>query len=199
MGTVFWLFGYLSSYLAVLAFAMCIVCGLYFCAEAAEEYPSITKKVIRNALIVVLILHVILWVDGLPLVESAVGLVSHGIYALLLNDFPFIDIFSLKVLLSVAAFIASHYFWFRYFLGKYMEILHIIGFFLIMLWLIPFSLFVSLSVNENILPGIRPPNKSNGVNKNTNVFKALFDSVSSVVKKLAGLTSTISSNGKKRG
>jgi hypothetical protein len=31
------------------------------------------------------------------------------------------------------------------------------GFFLLMLWMVPFSFFISLSVNDNVLPSTTPP------------------------------------------
>lgn len=186
MGVLFLIFGYLSSYLAVLFGAVSITLALYYVAELAEEFPSIAKKVIRYATISVVACHVLLLIDGLPWYESIVGLLSHTAYAVLLKNFPFINLLSLEALLSLVAFIVSHFAWFQYF-ATYPDIIHrqvlsIVGFFFIMVWLVPCGIFVSVSINENILPGIGPSNgfgnglsNSTGSGKQVNIFKFIFD------------------------
>jgi len=182
MGVLFFLFGYISGYLAVLFAAISIALSLYYTAELAEEYPSIAGRVIRYTTIAVVTCHVLLLIDGLPWYESLVGILSHAAYAALLKNFPFVNLLSLEALLSLVAFIVSHFAWFQYFISHSInrEIIPTIGFFFVMLWLVPCGIFVSVSINENILPGIGPSTaSSNGLNtgggKQVNVFKYIFD------------------------
>ncbi len=76
-------------------------CGLYYAAELAEEYASATKKVIAWAVAIVMALHVALGFEKFPLPLLAGGLACHGMYALLLRDFPNVEIFSVKFGLSL--------------------------------------------------------------------------------------------------
>lgn len=48
-----------------------------------------------------------------------------------------------------------------------------LGFFTLFVWLVPFSLFVSLSINDNALPFGSTQQRP----KSTNVFKAIVDTV----------------------
>ena len=173
--------------------ALSVAIGLYYVAELAEEYPSLAGKCIKFATCVVLILHVILMLDGLPWYNSLVGLLCHCVYASLLRDFPFINTLSLEALLSVVAFLVSHVVWFQFFTdiefgGIRYDFLTILGFFFVMLWVIPIGLFISMSINDNVLPGagIGPSNAaSNGINGGKrNIFKSLFDFVVNTITPL---------------
>ena len=53
---------------------------MYIVAELCEEYPTISGKIIKIALVVVIIIHLILWIDGIPWKESLIGIISHGCY-----------------------------------------------------------------------------------------------------------------------
>ena len=203
MGSLFLIFGYISSYIVILLFALCVLAGLYVCAGLAEEFPSLTKKCIKYTIVLVLVLHIILCLDGLPYLNILIGLISHLVYSTLLFGFPFTDIISIKTFLSLIAFITSHYFWFSYFLyqheADHIDMFHIIGFFTIMVWIIPFGFFISVSINDNILPGIRPPEHTNGLHKhsNHNIFRTIFDSISVLGRNLIGLTTSPKNNKKK--
>lgn len=177
----------------MLFLALSVAIGLYYVAELAEEYPSLAGKCIKYATGVVLGLHLILMLDGLPWYNSLVGLLCHCVYASLLREFPFINTLSLEALLSVVAFLVSHVVWFQYFTdGMYggirYDFLTVLGFFFVMLWMIPIGLFISMSINDNVLPGagIGPSNAaSNGVNGGKrNIFKMLFDSVVGLITPL---------------
>lgn len=53
--------------------------------------------------------------------------------------------------------VLSHIVWSRFFAydyqRPYLTLEYVIGFFLIMVWLIPFAYFISLAANESVLPG----------------------------------------------
>lgn len=46
----------------------------------------------------------------------------------------------------------DHFLWFYYFTQQWHEFSEITAFFVVMVWLIPFSYFISLSANESTLP-----------------------------------------------
>merc|ERR1711934_755174 len=73
-------------------------------------------------------------------------------YRLLEMDFPFIELTSPNFLGSCAMMGSSHYFWISYFNTTLYPITYIMGFFFTCVWLVPFAYFISLSINEYVLP-----------------------------------------------
>ncbi|KFM80755.1 Protein TEX261, partial [Stegodyphus mimosarum] len=55
---------------------------------------------------------------------------------------------------SIAFVVINHYLAFRYFSSIYYPFSEVLAYFTLCLWLVPFSFFVSLSANENVLPTI---------------------------------------------
>ena len=187
-GAVFWLLGYVFGYVALLVVALALSSALYLVAEYAEEFPSFAGKVIKYSLVLVLSLHLLLWFDGMPWFESVVGIACNVCYASMLSTFPFVEILSVRSIASALAFLAAHYIWFSYFLNSGSDILHVVGFFVVMVWFVPGGLFVSLAINDNVLPGVSGSKLGagggvgggvggGGSQKGTNLFKTLFDFV----------------------
>lgn len=52
--------------------------------------------------------------------------------------------------------VLNHLLWFRFFTANYYQFSTVVAFFLICVWAIPFCFFISLSANENTLPGNGP-------------------------------------------
>ncbi|GAQ92289.1 hypothetical protein KFL_009680010 [Klebsormidium nitens] len=158
---------YVGGYLFLVFFAVCLATGLYYIAELVEEYTRLTKRVIGTAIKVVIGIHValLLW-DRLPVLPIAVGIGSHVVYYRLLKTFPYISLTSPDFLGSVGLVVLSHIVWFRFFAydyqRPYLTLEYVIGFFLIMVWLIPFAYFISLAANESVLPGAGGPGASYG-------------------------------------
>ena len=48
---------------------------------------------------------------------------------------------------------SNHCLWFYYFSYHYYQFSQILAYFFICVWLVPFGFFISLSANENVLPG----------------------------------------------
>ena len=110
--------------------------------------------------------------------------------------FPFVNIKSYEAPLAAIMFIVSHYFWFRYFMSDddnipNRDLLHIIGFLSIMVWAIPFGLFVSLTINDNVLPGMSglgpkgamgQQAPAGGGDKGSNLFKYVYDGFQNLVE-----------------
>merc|ERR1711988_642667 len=108
---------YVSGYLFLVFIAICLACGLYYMAELAEEYPTLTKKLIRYCIWAILALHPMLWIfEAFPFLPPAFGIATHlAYYRLLEMDFPFIELHSPNFIGSCVMMVLSHYFWISYF------------------------------------------------------------------------------------
>jgi hypothetical protein len=52
--------------------------------------------------------------------------------------------------------VISHFLAFKYFAEEYYAFIEVVGFFFICEWIVPFSLFISLSANDLVLPTLDP-------------------------------------------
>ena len=154
MGLVFTAVVYLSSYVSLVLVAICLACGLYYLAELAEEHTSTTKLMMGFAIAVVLAVHVLFLVfEDLPINAIAIGIAAHLSYAWQLQSFPRMDMLSAPFLTSLGMLAASNFLWGRHFLAHYHQLTRVLCFMLFSVWLVPAGFFVSLGVNESMLPG----------------------------------------------
>ena len=202
--TVFHLFAHVCGYISLLLLAAALTAALYLVAELAEEFPSRAGRVLRYAILGILGAHTLLLLcgGGDGLLPVSVGLFTHGAYFLVMNTFPFFDLVSVPSVLSTVGIVVSHVTWFRFFVNmdhhmaayESYDVLQVFGFFCIMVWLVPVGLMVSLTVNENVLPGIRPVNHAgtglggsgSGGKKHT-IFMSLVDVASNAIN-MSGFT-----------
>eukprot|EP01112_Ceratiomyxa_fruticulosa_P003042 TRINITY_DN1344_c0_g1_i1.p1 TRINITY_DN1344_c0_g1~~TRINITY_DN1344_c0_g1_i1.p1 ORF type:complete len:208 (-),score=21.15 TRINITY_DN1344_c0_g1_i1:43-666(-) len=143
------------TYAVLFAFTtICLAAGLYYLAELVEEYAFFTKKIIKYAIWVILLIHVLIWltVSEIGTLEICIGLVAHVVYSSLLPKFPTVELLGPRFLLSVVMVITNHLSWFFYFRDHYFSFPQIMSIFLLLVWIIPFTFFISLSANENTLP-----------------------------------------------
>lgn len=70
----------------------------------------------------------------------------------LLSSFPFFSVSSPSFILSVVMVLLNHYLAFSFFGENYYPFSEVMAYFTVCMWLVPFSFFVSLSANENVLP-----------------------------------------------
>lgn len=160
--SLFVLLVYVSGYIFLLFGAVCLASGLYWLVELAEEYTILAKKLIRVSSIILLVLHVLLLVyERFPALPTLTGLASHLVYYQLLRAFPFVEPRSALFGLSALGFVASNVCWYRFFAAD-VEMFYrygvaplpaVVAFFLLIVWLVPGAFFVSLTVNEAVLPG----------------------------------------------
>lgn len=130
-----------------------IAAGLYYVAELIEEYSVKAKRVMYILLWTVVVIHLALWViDGLPLMMIFLGIATHICFSFLLRTFPFISILSPSFILGCTLLLASHVYAFMHFSEKYYPFTEILAYFTLCLWIVPFSFFLSLSANDNVLP-----------------------------------------------
>jgi len=189
MGIVFWVLGYISGFLTLVLLALSISSGLYLLSELAEEFPTPSGRITKYLLGTVLALHVVLFIDGLPLYESGLSILAHLVYASMLRNFPFIDLVSVSTIGSALSFIGCNVLWLMYFTrGEDVhDPLQTVGFFVLCVWSVPCAMFVCLTLNENALPVLSGPGalkQSNGdfdqslmsgPGKKKNMFKMMSD------------------------
>jgi len=153
MGLMFTAMTYIAGYIFLIFVAVCLACGLYYLAELAEEYTSLTKKLMWTSTIAVLLAHILFFVfEDLPALALGVGFGAHCCYLVLLRNFPFLQMLSPVFLFAIGMLVASHFLWIRHFTAHYHQMTHVFCFFVFNVWLVPFGFFVSLSVNEAVLP-----------------------------------------------
>lgn len=82
-------------------------CGLYYAAELAEEYSSIAKRIITWTTVGVIVIHFSLLLEGFPPIYICTGVACHLAYALLLTNFPFIEVVSVKSLIVLGEWLCT--------------------------------------------------------------------------------------------
>ncbi|XP_006820688.1 protein TEX261-like [Saccoglossus kowalevskii] len=160
-------FIYLLSWVAM-AMQICLItlslaAGLYYVAELVEEYTVMAAKIIKVFLIFTTVVYIgLILFEEFPLKVTLTGLFSNIIYSLLLRNFPFIELTEPVFLIGCVMVVVNHYLAFQYFASVWYPFGEVLSYFTICLWLVPFSFFVSLSANENVLPTLSEPQRQSG-------------------------------------
>jgi len=148
-----YLLSWASTALQICFVTLAIAAGLYYLAELVEEYTVMTAKVIRWMIITVIAVFLGLFMlENLPTSLVAGGLVAQVGHLALLSSFPFFSVSSPSFLLSVVMVVLNHYLAFSFFGENFYPFSEVMAYFTVCMWLVPFSFFVSLSANENVLP-----------------------------------------------
>lgn len=90
--------------------------------------------------------------EDLPFSMITCGILSHIIHLLILQNFPYFEFTSIPFILGCLFVIVNHYLAFTYFASKFVPFSQVLGYFTICLWIVPFTFFISLSANDNVLP-----------------------------------------------
>jgi len=164
---------YIGAVLAFSFFTLSVASGLYYLSELVEEHSIFAKRSLERIIYAVLGVHVLLLVvDRQPFWLTVFSFLAHVVYRLNLRAFPFIQLQSPIFLASCVLVVVNHYLWFQHFshpprpsydynyrsqqrpppVVDFPSFGEISAFFGICVWLVPFSLFVSLSAGENVLP-----------------------------------------------
>lgn len=173
----------LLSYVGILggliALVLTIAAGLYYLSEQVEEHTVLAKRVLVRVILAIMATHVLLvLLDGVPVMRSLFSLGVNVVYLQTMKRFPSVEIAGPAFILSCVGAIGSHFLWFSYFsddaipphsiLNEYPDyrgqthppFREIASFFGLLVWLVPFSLFISLSANDNVLPTVNPETAS---------------------------------------
>ncbi|KJE94365.1 hypothetical protein, variant [Capsaspora owczarzaki ATCC 30864] len=113
------------------------------------------KRVISYTIYGIMVMHILLIFDGIPIWPTViVGLAANGIYLRLLRTYPYFTVYSFEFIGSCVMVFVHHFASFSVFTAQYFPFLHIVAYFTLCVWLIPFVFFISLSANENTLPTV---------------------------------------------
>lgn len=161
------IFGAIFGFVAI---TLAVAAGLYYFSELIEENSVLTKRALSIAIKAIAVLLALLWAfDGFPLVLTLFSIASCYVYYLNLRNFPNVQLSNPIFILSCLLALLNHYLWFQHFANPYVpsieerlnshfELPHypsfteVASFFGVCIWLIPFSLFISISSNEGQLP-----------------------------------------------
>lgn len=149
------LIAYVGGYLLLVFLAICVATGLQYIAELMEEYTVASKKVLWYLTRIIGGLHVLAYFleSDVELFTAVAGAVAHVMYDRLLRRFPYCSLLSVDFALAALAFLASNSLWMMHWMFSDETGLFIACYCLVMALLVPFGFFISLSVNENLLPG----------------------------------------------
>ncbi|CDR39391.1 CYFA0S03e02784g1_1 [Cyberlindnera fabianii] len=163
------LLSYVGIVLGFVFLTLAIASGLYYVSELVEEHTVPAKRFLTRAIYTIMVVYVLLFlVDGFPLWLTLFSLATYWVYLQNLKKFPFIDLSGPAFIASCVLVIVNHYLWFQYFSTpkpsygrgssyqppKVATFPEVASFFGMLIWFIPFALFVSLSASENVLPHI---------------------------------------------
>lgn len=121
--------------------------------ELVEEYSEKAKKVIKIATNFTILIYALFFItEDFPISINIFGILAQISHLFILRTFPEVRIASLEFLSAVILLVINHYLAYSHFNEVYYTLSEILGYFTLCLWLVPFSLFVSLSANDQVLP-----------------------------------------------
>ncbi|KAG2437210.1 hypothetical protein HXX76_005873 [Chlamydomonas incerta] len=147
--------GYFGVYVFIMAVAGSLIVALYYLADLVEANLKTTKKVIVYTAQGLLAVLGLLWVlEGVDLWTMLPTIAAPlGYWRVVHRTFPFIAPSDPVLLLSAGMTLWAHGMWMKYHMTTFHHISVVLGFFLIVVWLIPFMILISLAANDNVLPG----------------------------------------------
>ncbi|KAG0650798.1 Sed5 compartment vesicle of 26 kDa [Hyphodiscus hymeniophilus] len=202
------LVGYMGMGLGFGFLTLAIASGLYYLSELVEEHTVFAKKLLTRLIYLVIGLQALLClVDGFPFKLSILSIVSHVVYLGNMRRFPIVKLSDPLFVTSCILVLFNHYVWFSHFSGAAMvapksiydrpdipTFTEIASYFGLCVWLVPFSLFVSLSASDNVLPtmGSEEPSgipgaSGGGKNKRQGMAKVIVDTVRDWIGELGKL------------
>lgn len=204
------LIGYLGTILGFSFLTLAIASGLYYLSELVEEHTVISKRVLQRMIYTIIVIQLLLCVvDSFPFSLTLLGIVSHVVYLGNLRRFPYVKLTDPLFLTSCGLVVANHYLWFRHFsdrqhqayqnMASYYDspsgvptFTEVASYFGICVWLVPFSLFISLSASDNVLPtmGSETPHvggDTSAKRKGQGMAKALVDNVMALIGEIGSM------------
>uniref|UniRef100_A0A915K098 Protein TEX261 n=1 Tax=Romanomermis culicivorax TaxID=13658 RepID=A0A915K098_ROMCU len=144
---------FLAYIVELIFFVLALASGLYYIAELIEEYTSLAAKILRSIIWVTILLYLgFYFFENLPIKLLICGTASQIFYLRLLKGFPVFHVYSLSFILSCVLLIINHYLTLSYFAVQLTPFSQVMAFFVLCVWIVPFSLFISLTANDNVLP-----------------------------------------------
>ena len=100
---------------------------LYVASEIAEENAVFIRNFLKRSIIGIIILHIILYFDGIPALQSLGSILCHAALYPLLANFPFVEPISIPSILAFISVIVNHIIWFKYFTTVYVTLKNMLG------------------------------------------------------------------------
>jgi len=164
--------------------AVCMACGLYYMSELAEEHTSLAKRILKHMIHFQIVAHVLLLIyERFPSLYVSLGLLTHCCYFLLLRKFPIVELSSGVFIMACVLFVVSNIGWFVLFKNN-VELIDryavlsgpaVSAFFALMVWSVPIGLFVSLTLNDSMLPATA---QRSNASKRQSIFSSVLSWIS---------------------
>jgi hypothetical protein len=126
------------------------------CCIAIRHFGFFLNSVCVFLFQIVLASHVLLMVfdDTMPFFNMMISMLCQAVYASMFATFPVAVVTSPAFISSCVALIVSHLTWYWHFQDMHYMFtpVEVMAFFLIFVWIVPFSLFVSVSIGDSSLP-----------------------------------------------
>ncbi|KXZ51097.1 hypothetical protein GPECTOR_14g8 [Gonium pectorale] len=135
--------GYFGVYLFIVAVALSLVVGLY---------ALVIVWTVRGLLALLVLLWVLEGVDAATMLPTLAA--PLGYWRVVERRFPFLSATDPLLALSAGTTVWAHIMWTRYHMSTFHHISCVLGFFLVVVWLVPIQILISLAANENVLPGV---------------------------------------------
>ncbi|KAL1461244.1 hypothetical protein WDU94_013161 [Cyamophila willieti] len=149
----FYILAWIAIFLQICFVVLATAAGLYYLAELVEEYSVLAKKCIQWLIVITILVYAgFFCFEELPNVLILCGVLAQVFHLIIIQDFPFVSVISPSFIIAVILIIVNHYFAMNYFQAHYHSFSEVMAYFTLCLWLVPFSLLVSLSANDMVLP-----------------------------------------------
>eukprot|EP00696_Hemimastix_kukwesjijk_P017034 gnl/Hemi2/5601_TR1921_c0_g1_i1.p1 gnl/Hemi2/5601_TR1921_c0_g1~~gnl/Hemi2/5601_TR1921_c0_g1_i1.p1 ORF type:complete len:201 (+),score=58.65 gnl/Hemi2/5601_TR1921_c0_g1_i1:144-746(+) len=153
-----------------------LLSAAYFVSELAEEYTSYARFIIKTKIAVVSVLWLLVWfIDGFPVYHVGLGLLAQLLYYLFMPTFPLLKWKSLHFAATVVVFLLNNYFLWTFFSSIRYPLEYSCAFGVLMVWLVPFGLAVSLTTGTGIP---LDASQMNPQTKSVGIFRQLFNILS---------------------
>ncbi|KAG7663027.1 SVP26 [[Candida] subhashii] len=164
------LLSYVGIAVGFIFLVLSIASGLYYISELVEEHTEPTKRFLTKLIYGIMVTFILLLIfDKFPWKLTFFSIFSYYVYLQNLKKFPYVELTSPIFLISCVFVVANHFLWFNHFHYPYIPPIEIrlrpdyeppripsfpevCSFFGLLIWFVPFALFVSLSAHDNLLP-----------------------------------------------
>ncbi|KAI5705763.1 hypothetical protein M8J76_002312 [Diaphorina citri] len=151
----FYILSWFAIFLQICFVVLATAAGLYYLAELVEEYSVLAKKVIQWLIIITLLIYAgFFCFEDLPTILLICGVLAQVLHLIIIQNFPYVSLTSPAFIAAVVLIVVNHYYAMSYFQSNYHSFAEVMAFFTLCLWLVPFSLLVSLSANDMVLPTV---------------------------------------------
>lgn len=149
----FYILSWIAVFLQICFVVLATAAGLYYLAELVEEYSVLAKKIIQWLILATILIYGGFFLcEDLPNSLIFCGVLAQVFHLFIMQNFPFVSVTSPPFLAAIVLIVVNHYFAMSYFQANYHSFAEVMAYFTLCLWLVPFSLLVSLSANDMVLP-----------------------------------------------